>query len=331
MTNTAFILTLAYPETIVSHATEWYSPYLKYVGIGNKTKVRAGHAALVLVNKKTGVLEYHDFGRYVTTEPHGRVRGRHTDNELHFPLVAQIENNKISNLNTILSFLATHPKLTHGEGRLVASVCDKIEYEKARAYITMVQNRGFMYYAAFKKEASNCARFVTDGLIASVTDVKMRINLKKSKWFTPSTVSNVLLANTGAYSYEVTAEGVVSEYKGTPLSENFICFLDRLKGYQPNDVGTLQPGNVEGLHENAQWLSGIGAGAWYELHKTEKPKEFIGRRISPYGHIDCDALFISQENDFNYEQGYDIMHDSNCQFFHVRQNNKRYLFKRELS
>ncbi|WP_044402575.1 DUF6695 family protein [Lacinutrix sp. Hel_I_90] len=329
MNNTAFILTLAYPDTIVSHAEEWYSPYLKYIGIGSKTNVRAGHAALVLISKETGVLEYHDFGRYITTAPNGRVRGSHTDNELAFPIVAEIKNNKIVNLEAILRCLATHPKLTHGDGRLVASVCDSIDYKKARTYITMMQSREFIYYAAFKKEASNCARFVTDSLIASVNDVKIKKALKKSKWFTPSTVGNVLLACTGSYPFEVSEEGVISEFKGTQQSENFKCFLDRLKEHKPNYVGTLEPRSVEGLHEKAQWLSGIAAGAWYELHKTQKPREFRYRRISPYGNIDCDALFISQENNFDYEQAYDIVHYSNCNFFHVKQNNNVFRFERK--
>lgn len=130
MDNTGIILTMAYPETVVMVADEWYSPFLRYLGIGKKDYLRAGHAALVLINKTTGVLEYHDFGRYITPEPTGRVRGKDTDNELDFPLKAIIEDNTITNLNEILEFLATHPKLTHGEGKLIASLCNAVNYKK---------------------------------------------------------------------------------------------------------------------------------------------------------------------------------------------------------
>ena len=129
--NDAFILTLAYPETIVSHAEEWYSKFLRFLFVGSKKHVRAGHAALVLIDKKTGVLEYHDFGRYITSEPNGRVRGRETDFELNFPVKAKIENDTIQNLDEILKFLATHPKLTHGDGHLYASVCNAVDYNLA--------------------------------------------------------------------------------------------------------------------------------------------------------------------------------------------------------
>jgi len=321
MNNTAFILTLAYPDTIVSHAEEWYSPFLK---IGSKTRVRAGHAALVLIHKETGILEYHDFGRYITPEPNGRVRGSHTDNELHFPLKA-----KITNLNAILEFLATHPKLTHGDGRLVASVCNVINYQKARDHITMMQEREFIYYAAFKKNACNCARFVTDSLIASVTNSKIKKALENSKWFTPSTVGNVLLANTSAYPFEVSDQGAISEFKGSQKSENLKCFLDRLKDHKPTNIGTLEPKPVDGLDVNAQWLSGIAAGAWYELFDTNNENEYRYRRISPYGNIDCDAIYITKDSSFNYNEAYQFVHYSNCYFFHIEQHGKTYRFNRK--
>ncbi|WP_223154687.1 DUF6695 family protein [Aestuariibaculum sediminum] len=79
--STGIILTLAYPETIVMVSKEWFSPLLRFIGVGRKNYLRAGHAALVLINKSTGILEYHDFGRYITPEPTGRVRGRDTDND----------------------------------------------------------------------------------------------------------------------------------------------------------------------------------------------------------------------------------------------------------
>ena len=105
MSSTGIILTLAYPDTIVMVSKEWFSPFLRFIGVGKKNYLRAGHAALVLINKETGILEYHDFGRYITPEPTGRVRGADTDNELRFPLKANIENDKITNLEEILKFL----------------------------------------------------------------------------------------------------------------------------------------------------------------------------------------------------------------------------------
>lgn len=330
MDNTGIILTLAYPDTIVMVSEEWFSPYLRFIGIGKKNYLRAGHAALVLINKETAVLEYHDFGRYITSEPNGRIRGSDTDNELHFPLQAEIENDAIKNLDVILEFLGTHPKLTHGDGKLVASVCNAVNYKKARTHITKMQNKHFIRYAAFIKDACNCARFVTDTLIASVTDFKIKKDLESSKWFTPSTVGNVLLADTENYPYEVSEKGVISKFIGSQKSENIRCFLDKLKDHEVNLVGTQHPKPVDGLHEKAQWLSGIAAGAWFELHKTGHDVEYHFRRISPYGNIDIHDKFTVEDESFDYDLEFEFIHYSNCKFFHIRQSGKIYRFERKV-
>ncbi|GAA4290090.1 DUF6695 family protein [Aestuariibaculum suncheonense] len=326
--NTGIILTLAYPETIVMVSKEWFSPFLRFLGIGKKNYLRAGHAALVLINKRTGVLEYHDFGRYITPEPTGRVRGKDTDNELDFPLKAEIDGDTILNLDTILKFLATHPKLTHGDGKLIASVCNAVDYHKARNHITEMQNKHFIRYAAFVKNACNCARFVTDTLIASVTDVGIKSKLKQSKWFTPSTVGNVVLANTESQVFEVSEEGEISIFKGSQTSENIRCFLDKLEWHEPNFVGTLHPKSVGVLHDKAQWLPGIAAGAWFELHDLEEVLLFKFRRISPYGNVDIDAVFKSENSGFDYDSHFEFVHYSNCKFFHVKQKGELFRFEK---
>lgn len=326
MTNSGIIIALAYPETVVMVSDVWYSSFLRFLGVGKKNYVRAGHAALVLINKTTSELEYHDFGRYICSRPHGRVRGKETDHELDLQLTANLEGNTILNLQEILEFLATHPKLTHGEGKLVASVCHAVDYNKARHYIAAMQQRQFIRYAAFIKKASNCARFVTDVLIASVTDTSIVKRLIKSKWFTPSTVGNVVIADTQNYIYEVSEHGKVTEYGSSVSTENIRCFLDRLKNYTPSIIGTLTPKTVHHVHEQAQWLGGIGAGAWFELHDTDTADKYRFRRISAYGHIDVDGLYRINNTAFNYHQAYTFVHYSNCAFYHIEQNQTIYRF-----
>lgn len=326
MSNSGIILTLAYPETIVMVADEWYSPFMHFIGIGKKNYVRAGHAALVLINKLTGELEYHDFGRYITPEPNGRVRGKDTDHELDFPIRAEISDGQINNLNEILEFLGTNPKLTHGDGKLIASVCDAIDYDEARQHITMMQRRDFIRYAAFIDDACNCARFVTDALISGLTDQKIKRKLERSKRFTPSTIGNVVIADTENKVYEVTESGIISDFNSTVRKENFRLFLDRLRQHTPNFIGTLEPRPVDIISRHAQWLSGIAAGAWFELYQTDEALIFRFRRISPYGNIDVHALYKVEDITFEYQEDYEFVHYSNCAFFHIKQKDKIYRF-----
>jgi len=320
--NTGIILVLAYPETIVMVSEEWFSPFLKYLGVGKKDYLRAGHAALVLIDKKKGDLEYHDFGRYITSEPNGRVRGEKYDRELRFPIKAKIINNRIQNLNEILEFLSVNPKLTHGDGKLVASVCSQIDYEKAKNHIQNMQRHGGIRYAAFLKRASNCARFVTTTLIASVTDIRIRKKLITSQNFTPSTVGNVVVSDTENKMYEV-KDGVISKFESTKFKENRKYLFDRLQGHQINLVGTIESKSIAGVHKNAQWLSGIAAGAWYELTSYDglQENEFRFRRISPNGNIDIDAVFTTK-NGFTLENDFKVIHNSNCFYCTVKQDNK---------
>ena len=326
MNNTGIIITMAYPETIVKVSDEWFCSYLKFIGIGKKNFVRAGHAALALIHKETGTLEYYDFGRYITPPAHGRVRGKDTDHELDFPLAARLENNKILNLRDILKFFGTNPKLTHGEGKLIASVCDQIDYEKAKAYITKLQNHDFIKYGVFINKASNCSRFVTDTLINSVTDEQVRRRLMRSNRFTPSTVGNVIISDTQKDIYEVSENGDIKEFRSTVRKENIKHFLDRLKEYEPNLVGKLHPKPVLGISQHAQWLGGVGAGAWFELHQTEQHHTFRFQRISAYGNIDVNGFYALEGFDFIYEDSYEFIHYSNCRFFHIQQNGKTFRF-----
>ncbi len=319
---------MAYPDTVVMVADEWYSPLLQFIGVGKKNYVKAGHAALVLINRETGFLEYHDFGRYITPEPNGRVRGSQTDHELDFPLEAEIIGDTIKNLDTILLFLANNPKKTHGDGKLIASVCSQVDYQKAKNHINGLMGNGSFRYAAFKKESSNCARFVTSTLIASVTDKKILRSLKNSLLFTPSTVGNVVRANTQNQIYEIIGNSIF-EFNSTIYKENFRCFLDKIPDHEYHIIGTLKPKQVDGLKLNAQWLSGIAAGAWFEISKSETyiEEHYRIRRVSPHGNIDVDGIYKVDCISFNLDEVFEFVHDSNCHYCHVVQNEKRYKFE----
>ena len=99
------------------------------------------------------------------------------------------------------------------------------------------------------------------------------------------------MADTETHVYEVSEVGTINKFFGSQRSENLRCFLDRLKGFEPSISGTLQPKHNDIIHQSAQWLSGIAAGAWFELHTTSEIEIYRFRRISPYGNIDVDAFY----------------------------------------
>jgi hypothetical protein len=328
MDNSGIVITLAYPETVVMISDEWYLNYLHYLGIGTKNYVRAGHAALVLIDKVTGHLEYHDFGRYVTSVPHGRVRSKETDCELELPMVAEIKDDTIINLREILVFLATNPELTHGKGTMYASVCNEIDYSLARNYISDMQEKQFVKYAVFKNNASNCSRFVTDVLIAAGTNNTVNKRLRRSKWFTPSTIGNVVISASNNKVYQLNETGEYLNNKVSVKAVNLKCFLDKLKQHTPNFEGTLHPKPFEHVIDSAQWLPGIGAGAWFELHVTQKSHEYVFRRVSASGKVDIETVFSVEDESFKYESSFEFLHHSNCKTLFIKQEDKIYIFNR---
>lgn len=327
MTNNAFIISLAYPETVVTVSDEWFLKYMRYFGIGKKNYVRAGHAAMVLIHKETGILEYYDFGRYITPIPTGRVRSKETDHELDFILKAILKHGKIENLEDILKFLATNPNFTHGTGTLYASVCDEVNYENAKKHISQMQELSFIRYAAFLKESTNCARFVNDALIAGITNSIINKRLIRSKWFTPSPIGNVVLADSKNKVYKVSEVGEISTFNSSVSKEHRQLFLDRLKDHEPNLKGTLEAKHDVDKHDWAQWLPGIGSGAWFELHDLNHEIEYRFRRVSPHGNVDVDGIYKISDDGFDITSDYAFTHHSNCKFFHIEQNDTIYRFE----
>lgn len=318
MKHTGKIVILAFPDTFVTMSTEWICKVLPLVGLGTKEYIKAGHAALVLIENETGKTRYFDFGRYVTPKGHGRVRSASTDAELHMPMTAQLSaNHTLQNLDEMLLWLDANPQKTHGAGRLLASVCDAIDYTKAEAYILQLQSRGSIPYGVFGKTGSNCARFVTDTILASTSDKKITKALNFNKKFTPSTVGNVEKANTLQEAFQV-RNGKIELFEGSALKENLTNYFHKKK----------PEGNVTKIKKTfskkpqLQKLAGTGSNAWFEITAMElPPNHFNIKRYNDLGELDYDGVYVSAQLDLSLP--YQFTYDSHCEFCHIIQENKK--------
>ena len=137
----------------------------------------------------------------------------------------------------------------------------------------------------------------------------------------------MVLSSTDGSIYKVSERGEISEFKSTVRAVNRAMFWDKLKNYSPNPEGKTVPKENSIRDKNAQWLSGIGAGAWFELYDLGRSKLFRFRRVSAEGSIDCDGIYKTRNREFNYSKPYKFVHYSNCRFFHVKQNGFVYKFE----
>ncbi|WP_201739469.1 DUF6695 family protein [Dokdonia sinensis] len=320
MNHTGKIIVLAFPDTFVKMSDELMCKILPLVGLGTRTHIKAGHAALVLIENETGNAQYFDFGRYITPPGKGRVRGAITDVELEIPFKAKIKNKKLENLDDFLIWLDAHPEKTHGSGRLVASLCESINYEKAIKYILDLQSQGSIPYRAFGKEGSNCSRLVTETILASTDEKAIIKRLKWNKKFTPSTVGNVEKSASDVV-FEV-LNGKVSIFNSTALRENLTNYFDK-KVNMPRHNDS----HLKSLPKEAQLLTGIGSSAYFYLEPLSETSAAI-RRYTEEGLLDFEGITTIPKG-FELSKTYTFVYDSNCAFCTIEQGGKNFCFKLE--
>lgn len=310
MKYTGKIIVLAFPDTFVKMSDELMCKILPLIGLGTRTHIKAGHAALVLIENATGNAFYYDFGRYITPEGKGRVRGANTDVELEIPFKGKIKEGQLENLEEFLLWLDAHPEKTHGMGRLVASLCEDVNYERAATFINDLQSQGSVPYKAFGKVGSNCARFVTETILSATENQAVIRHLLHNKKFTPSTVGNVeKSANSDVFQVQ---DGIIQAYESTALRENLTNYFDKKV---PN-LNQSPLTDVE-VPSSAQLLTGIGSSAYFKLD-TEAGKLLI-TRFTENGEQDFQGYAIIPEG-FQVNASCQFVYDSNCEYCTVEQH-----------
>lgn len=320
MKNDASLILMAYPDVFVRPSTEYICKILPYLGVGTKDAIKAGHAALCLVNHTTGDIDYFDFGRYITPQGKGRVRSKKTDTELHVPLRAHIEKGVITNIEEILQWLYNHPEKTHGDGKLVATVSQNINSQKARQYIENLHNKGSVEYGVFVKNGSNCARFVAETLLHGTTNKKIRRGIEKTLTITPSPLGIIRKGTSSGKIYIIDENGIQITEK-ISRRKNLFTFLHRKKHTTEKEIVRVK---------NTQLLRGTGSSAQFNIEK-ESGNTYIITRYNERGQRDCSGLFTPKEEGFDMSNDFHFIYDSNCHHAHIQQSGKVYTFIKKQS
>ena len=323
----AIIVILSFPDTIVRPAYwESFSRIWPKIGIGNQHAIQAGHSALLLIKKNEPEIKYFDFGRYITSYGNGRVRSYETDPEIYIPLEASFKDSTLTNLNDILLWLEKHPEKTHGEGRLIASVNHKINYEKAITFIDNLIDKKEFPYGAFIKNGSNCARFVADTIINSCTKKSIQLKLKSSHVLTPSPIGNTLKGKTIDVVYNVKNQKI-KEYKNRSILKEYNTTFFKKFNSELNLIGTELPDIKMFNLTNGTWLSGIGSGAWFNVEEKVDTLKYRISRYTKSGEKDFEGVFLADNPSFNLIQNHRFQHPTNCKEMYIKQNNQEFIFE----
>ena len=188
-----FIITLAWPEGMVTAPDSWYDKIISKNG-----KYRVGHSALALVDSTTSKIYYFDFGRYHTPDGFGRIRDTETDPDAGIKQKAKINGEKINNIEEILVEISNN-KSSHGEGALYSSVISGINFSTAFNYAKKWQEKGVIPYGPFVRNGTNCSRFVATISRKAEPSFLKKLRLKFPFTISPSPKRNISIANTNYY------------------------------------------------------------------------------------------------------------------------------------
>ncbi|MEC3879039.1 DUF6695 family protein [Parapedobacter flavus] len=292
--NQDLALVMAWPDQTARGDERWMA-ILKQLGVVKNLNFKVGHAAMVLVHRKTGSLAYFDFGRYITPRGYGRARSVESDPRLALETRAQIDNkSRITNLETILDELHQIEAATHGGGRLFFSVAQGLSYEAAHRFATRIVEQGPVKYGAIAIGNNSCSRYVAQVLLAGLVNeqaARRRITLPES--IKPSPMSNVVNASPDRTIYcyhEGELETIrMSRWRSLgfqvdQLLHNFST--GKSKGLPcDNKPGNIaEPKRPKTLPATAQWLGGIGEGAWFTLERAVDNNTFVVAKYAANGH-----------------------------------------------
>lgn len=279
------LVPIAWPN-MVARAPEKFLSFLRKIRIMKNLNVLVGHAALLIVDEDK--FFYVDFGRYITPKGYGRARSSKTDPKLEI-LTKPIwsEDGKLENIHEVFSEMEENSKATHGENELYASVIYDVDIKKAIDYIDSIQEMGFIPYSGMKKNESNCARFVTNTIMAAIDpNSKTYSRLRKPITIAPTPFFNVVAGNNSG-EYMIFNKGKLSNHsdklkvtRSDVLKKLSYSFRSSKSKLLPSDFqeGLLkQPEKPKSLSKNVKYLGGIGEGAWYSIDSWDKEKIQVSR------------------------------------------------------
>ena len=314
-------LVIAWPDQTARGDERWMA-FLKWAGIVKNLNFKVGHAAIILVNHRTGLLAYYDFGRYITPRGDGRARSASSDPRLTLSTRAQVDvDGTLTNLPAILSELHQKEDATHGGGRLFFSLADGLSFNKATRFADKLVDQGPIPYGAVAPGNNSCSRFVAQVLLTgweTGNPVKRRVKFPES--LKPSPMSNVVNASPGRLVYCYSG-GVLKSMRMTrwlSLRFQLDLLLHNLSTRKARDLpcdrkpGSIaEPQRPASIPATAQWLGGIGEGAWYALEPGLEPDVLLVTKYGASGEPDyqvpchTDAAFkLSLPYQFTYHCHY---------------------------
>lgn len=324
---------IAWPDQTARGDELWFK-VLKRVGIVKNLNFRIGHAAILLIEHRTGQVLYYDFGRYICPRGYGRARSAAFDPRLYIQTQAKFsEQQALLNLEEILAELQQMEEATHGGGRMLCSLSEHISFKKAMAFAEALVNKGPVPYGAIAPGNNSCSRYVAQILIAGMETKDKRISkILFPESLKASPTSNVVNGAKNGEFYCYANQDLVRWQMTRKQSLKFqvnqllINFSSRRAHTLPRDsqLGFInEPSKPLQVPIKATWLGGLGEGCWFAIAQLEDTYS-----IRKYNHLGTLDYEVSAEavEEFDASAAYEFTFDIHYNRHHIRQAGRTIAF-----
>lgn len=326
---------ISWPDKTALGDEKWMV-FLKQIGLVKNLHFKVGHAAVLLIERNSGRILYFDFGRYLSPRGYGRARSALFDPRLEIATTAQItRQGEIQNIKEILEELCKKEEATHGGGRTFFSISKRVSFAKCATYAERLVTEGPVLYGALAKDNNSCSRFVAQVLTEGMDiDDKRRRKILYPESLKASPMSNVVNAasNEEIFCYD---QGILKQWKmgrKDSLLFQFGLLKDNFTKKGSQDLGCDQtPGMIEApsrpsnVPQHAQWIGGIGEGAWLQLEQCQEENIFVIYKYAASGKMEYEIQTTCIQN-FDINRPYTFTPNFLYNSYSIIQNNNLYIF-----
>lgn len=323
---------VAWPDATMRGDERWMM-FFKKIGLVKNLNFKVGHTAVILVDSQTKDLLYYDFGRYISPRGQGRARSVESDPRLRLDTKAEIDaNHKIRNLKEIIMELDSLRDVTQGVGRIFFSVARDVSLSLARQYADGLVRAGSSPYGAVARGNNNCSRFITRLLIKASKKYHVFHSVRYPETIKASPMSNVVNVRPDRRIYSYDEQSGMQSLRMSRFGSFWFLVRQlkdnvssRLAEALPDDeiIGAMAAGaRPAHLPDTAQWLGGVGEGAWYTLAPNGQNGQYVVARFTQQGEQEYSHLFYTGEP-FDAEKPFQITYDSHLLFTTVLQGGRR--------
>lgn len=333
----AHAIIMAFPDFYTVPDGGWHIWVCERLGIIKQGLVPGGHAAMAIIHKETGEIEYADLGRYTAPKGLARLRTKNTDPDVKIEIKGKFDaEGNLTNQEEIIRYFDSNRDIVQSIGAMYASFNATINYNKVMKYIHEMERKGSVVYNAFGKDYTNCARFVRSALLAGNVDPKTQRRLKYTPEPTPCPLGSVLYGSSAGEVFRIWNGDMRPEKRNLVqlMFKYFFTNAPNEHNIKFKSANGAFDAPAEGLPEypNAQWLGGLTKGAWFVVEKPAdliEQKEFRIRKITAKKQKIFDYVFRVTDETFDINKPFEVTYDCTALFCTLIQNGKKYVFEYE--